>query len=44
MSKVQDIKKMQPDIRTGGGITAPRDVINKGLTEEVILNGAPDGV
>lgn len=39
MSKVQT-QKEQPDIRTGGGTQRLRDVINKGLTEEVILNGA----
>ena len=44
MSKVQDIKKSSLTFAPEAGSQRLRDVINKGLTEEVILNGAADGV
>ena len=40
MSKVQDIKKSSLTFAPEAGTQRLRDVINKGLTEEVILNGA----
>lgn len=40
MSKVQDIKKSSLTFAPEAGSQHMRDVINKGLTEEVILNGA----
>ena len=40
MSKVQDIKKSSLTFATEAGSQRLRDVINKGLTEEVILHGA----
>lgn len=40
MSKVQDIKKSSLTFAPEAGSQRMRDVINKGLTEEVILNGA----
>ena len=40
MSKVQDIKKSSLTFAPEAGSKRLRDVINKGLTEEVILNGA----
>ncbi len=40
MSKVQDIKKSSLTFAPEAGSQRLRDVINKGLTEEVILNGA----
>ena len=39
-SKVQDIKKSSLTFAPEAGSQRLRDVINKGLTEEVILNGA----
>ena len=40
MSKVQDIRKSSLTFAPEAGSQRLRDVINKGLTEEVILNGA----
>ncbi|MCI5649891.1 MAG: TIGR03960 family B12-binding radical SAM protein [Fusicatenibacter sp.] len=40
MSKVQDIKKSSLTFAPEAGTQRMRDVINKGLTEEVILDGA----
>ena len=40
MSKVQDIKKSSLTFAPEAGTQRMRDVINKGLTEEVILEGA----
>lgn len=40
MSKVQDIRKSSLTFAPEGGSQRIRNVINKGLTEEVILNGA----
>ena len=40
LSKVQDIKKSSLTFAPEAGSQRLRDVINKGLTEEVILNGA----
>ena len=40
MSKVQDIKKSSLTFAPEAGSQRLRDVINKGLTEEVILDGA----
>lgn len=40
MSKVQDIKKSSLTFAPEAGSQRLRDVINKGLTEEVILNGS----
>lgn len=40
MSKVQDIRKSSLTFAPEAGTQRLRDVINKGLTEEVILNGA----
>ena len=40
MSKVQDIKKSSLTFAPEAGSQRLRDVINKGLTEEVIINGA----
>lgn len=40
MSKVQDIRKSSLTFAPEGGSQRLRDVINKGLTEEVILKGA----
>lgn len=40
MSKVQDIKKSSLTFAPEGGSQRIRDVINKGLTKEIILNGA----
>lgn len=40
MSKVQDVKKSSLTFAPEAGTQRLRDVINKGLTEEVILNGA----
>jgi radical SAM family uncharacterized protein len=42
MSKVQDIKKSSLTFAPEAGSQRLRDVINKGLTEEVILKGAMD--
>ena len=42
MSKVQDIKKSSLTFAPEAGSQRLRDVINKGLTEEVILKGALD--
>lgn len=42
MSKVQDIKKSSLTFAPEGGSQRIRNVINKGLTEEVILKGASD--
>ena len=42
MSKVQDIKKSSLTFAPEAGSQRQRDVINKGLTEEVILKGAND--
>ncbi len=42
MSKVQDVKKSLLTFAPEAGSQRLRDVINKGLTEEVILNGALD--
>ena len=44
MSKVQDIKKSSLTFAPEAGSQRLRDVINKGLTEEVILNGAQTGL
>lgn len=40
MSKVQDIKKSSLTFAPEAGSQRMRDVINKGLTEEIILEGA----
>lgn len=40
MSKVQDVKKSSLTFAPEAGTQRMRNVINKGLTEEVILNGA----
>lgn len=40
MSKVQDVKKSSLTFAPEAGSQRMRDVINKGLTEELILNGA----
>ena len=40
MSKIQDVRKSSLTFAPEGGSQRIRDVINKGLTEEVILNGA----
>ena len=40
MSRVQDIKKSSLTFAPEAGTQHMRDVINKGLTEEVIINGA----
>lgn len=40
MSKVQDVRKSSLTFAPEAGTQRLRDVINKGLTEEVILNGA----
>ncbi len=40
MSKVQDVKKSSLTFAPEAGTQRLRDVINKGLTEEAILNGA----
>lgn len=42
MSKVQDVKKSSITFAPEAGSQRLRDVINKGLTEEVILKGAMD--
>ncbi len=42
MSKVQDVKKSSLTFAPEAGSQRLRDVINKGLTEEVILQGAAD--
>ncbi|MCD8000311.1 MAG: TIGR03960 family B12-binding radical SAM protein [Clostridiales bacterium] len=42
MSKVQDVKKSSLTFAPEAGSQRLRDVINKGLTEEVILQGARD--
>jgi radical SAM family uncharacterized protein len=42
MSKVQDIRKSSLTFAPEAGSQRLRDVINKGLTEEVILKGASD--
>ena len=42
MSKVQDIKKSSLTFAPEAGTQKQRDVINKGLTEEVILQGASE--
>ncbi len=42
MSKVQDVKKSSLTFAPEAGSQRLRDVINKGLTEESILNGAMD--
>ena len=42
MSKVQDIKKSSLTFAPEAGSQRQRDVINKGLTEEMILKGASD--
>lgn len=42
MSKVQDVKKSSLTFAPEAGSQRLRDVINKGLTEEVILHGAND--
>lgn len=42
MSKVQDIRKSSLTFAPEAGSQRLRDVINKGLTEEVILNGAKE--
>lgn len=40
MSKIQDIKKSSLTFAPEAGTQKLRDIINKGLTEEMILNGA----
>ena len=40
MEKVQDVKKSSLTFAPEAGTQRLRDVINKGLTEEDILNGA----
>lgn len=42
MSKVQDVKKSSLTFAPEAGSQRLRDVINKGLTEEVIIKGAAD--
>lgn len=42
MSKVQDVKKSSLTFAPEAGSQRLRDVINKGLTEEIILKGAAD--
>ncbi len=42
MSKVQDVKKSSLTFAPEAGSQRLRDVINKGLTEEIILSGARD--
>ena len=42
MSKVQDIRKSSLTFAPEAGSQRMRNVINKGLTEEVILKGAMD--
>ena len=42
MSKVQDIKKSSLTFAPEAGTQRMRDVINKGLTEEIILSGAAE--
>ena len=42
MRKVQDVKKSSITFAPEAGSQRLRDVINKGLTEEVILKGARD--
>ena len=42
MSKVQDVRKSSLTFAPEAGSQRMRDVINKGLTEEVILKGAKD--
>ena len=42
MSKVQDVRKSSLTFAPEAGSQRMRDVINKGLTEEVILKGAAD--
>lgn len=42
MSKVQDVKKSSLTFAPEAGSQRLRDVINKGLTEETILNGAAE--
>lgn len=42
MSKVQDIKKSSLTFAPEAGTQRMRDVINKGLTEEIILKGAAE--
>ncbi len=42
MSKVQDVRKSSLTFAPEAGSQRMRNVINKGLTEEVILNGAMD--
>ena len=42
MSKVQDVKKSSLTFAPEAGSQRLRNVINKGLTEEVILNGIPE--
>ena len=42
MSKVQDVRKSSLTFAPEAGSQRMRDVINKGLTEEVILRGAED--
>ena len=42
MSRVQDVKKSSLTFAPEAGSQRLRDVINKGLTEEAILNGARD--
>ena len=44
MSKVQDVKKSSLTFAPEAGSQRMRNVINKGLTEEVILNGARSGI
>ena len=44
MSKVQDVKKSSLTFAPEAGSQRLRDVINKGLTEEEILQGAADAV
>ena len=42
MSKVQDVRKSSLTFAPEAGTQRMRDVINKGLTEEVILHGAEE--
>ena len=42
MSKVQDVRKSSLTFGPEGGSQRMRDIINKGLTEEVILKGASE--
>lgn len=42
MSKIQDVKKSSLTFAPEAGTQRLRDVINKGLTEEAILNGAAE--